>query len=443
MKKLIICFALITGMHSNACAQFIEGLDRKVKSKVKARVNNNVDQLMDKGLDETEKSIKNDLTQQTETDHQPVQNGSQVVLKQGTSNLTSAKTFANSRFDFVPGDVILYHDDFAEEAIGEMPVNWNASGNGQVVTLDGFTGKWLRMFPGTKYLTGNEKAFGENYTIEFDVLLNGTPPSGTRFLPDMAIGLFSSMDKQTTDNVFLLPHANPENITEMYLNPNVDAISRIKLESKKANSSTFKSESLELATFSKTIGKSVHYAMQVQKQRLRFWIDGTKIFDIPRAINLLPGMNQLYFNIKEYWPYNESNYGMYVSNIKIATGLPDMRHKLVETGTFSTTGILFDVNSDKIQPQSFGTIQGIAQVLKENPAIKVRIVGHTDSDGEAVTNLQLSRKRAEAVKLGLVKEFGIDTSRLETDGKGESQPVADNSIKESKALNRRVEFIKI
>jgi OOP family OmpA-OmpF porin len=138
-----------------------------------------------------------------------------------------------------------------------------------------------------------------------------------------------------------------------------------------------------------------------------------------------------------------ANYGMYVSNVKIATGLPDMRHKLVEIGKFSTTGILFDINSDKIQPQSYGTIQSIAQVLKENAGIKLKIIGHTDSDGDTAANLQLSRKRAEAVKSLLVKEFSVDGSKLEADGKGESEPVAKNDIKESKALNRRVEFVKI
>jgi outer membrane protein OmpA-like peptidoglycan-associated protein len=70
------------------------------------------------------------------------------------------------------------------------------------------------------------------------------------------------------------------------------------------------------------------------------------------------------------------------------------------------------------------------------------IVGHTDNDGDAARNLTLSHNRADAVKDKLVKQFGIDASRLQTDGKGSSQPVSPNTTTTGKAQNRRVEFIK-
>jgi outer membrane protein OmpA-like peptidoglycan-associated protein len=73
----------------------------------------------------------------------------------------------------------------------------------------------------------------------------------------------------------------------------------------------------------------------------------------------------------------------------------------------------------------------------------VKIVGHTDSDGDDASNLDLSKRRAASVKNTLNSEFGIDGSRIETDGKGESQPVTDNNSQEGKANNRRVELIKL
>lgn len=440
----MLCVILILGLHLKASAQFLENLDRKVKSQVKTRVNNNVDQVIDNNLDKAEKAIKDKAAPKAAVATENPEQNEPVAAAPPETASAQAKLVSNTKYDFIPGERILYTEDFASEHIGEMPVSWNASGNGQVVTVDGFSGKWLRMFPGTKYLSGNQKELGENYTIEFDVLLDGTPPLGTRFLPEMGIGILSSAGKQTTDNSFLLPQGHPENVTELYFKPNVDAISRIKLESRvKHGAVTFKTENVELATFGKTIGKSVHYAIQVQKQRVRFWVDGSKVFDIPRAINLAPALNQLYFNIKEYWPYNESNYGMYVSNLKIATGLPDMRSKLLGAGQFSTNGILFAVNSDQVQSQSWGTVQAIANILKENPDIRVKILGHTDSDGESAGNLLLSRNRALAVKSLLETEFGVQSSRLEADGKGESEPISKDTSKESKALNRRVEFIKL
>ncbi|HOW30545.1 MAG TPA: OmpA family protein, partial [Bacteroidales bacterium] len=74
---------------------------------------------------------------------------------------------------------------------------------------------------------------------------------------------------------------------------------------------------------------------------------------------------------------------------------------------------------------------------------KVKIVGHTDADGKDVDNLDLSKRRAASVKNELVKNFGVNGDRLVTDGLGESQPVAPNDTPANKALNRRVEFIKM
>jgi len=88
-------------------------------------------------------------------------------------------------------------------------------------------------------------------------------------------------------------------------------------------------------------------------------------------------------------------------------------------------------------------LKEIAAVLSENPDVKVKIIGHTDSDGEDAKNLDLSKRRAAAVKAALSKEFNIDAGRMETDGLGETKPVADNKTSEGKAQNRRVEFVKL
>jgi len=82
-------------------------------------------------------------------------------------------------------------------------------------------------------------------------------------------------------------------------------------------------------------------------------------------------------------------------------------------------------------------------VLEENPIVKIKIVGHTDSDGDDKLNLDLSKRRSASVKDVLVKNFSIDAARIETDGKGESASIAPNDSGVNKALNRRVEFIKL
>jgi OOP family OmpA-OmpF porin len=204
----------------------------------------------------------------------------------------------------------------------------------------------------------------------------------------------------------------------------------------------YKSADQELNSFDDNYNKVIHIAMQMQESRLRIWINSEKVFDIPKALATQYMFNQLFFKIHNSG-YKENEIGFYLGNIKVATGIPDTRHKLMEEGKFSTTGILFNVNEATLQPASYGVIREIAAVLKSNPSVRISITGHTDSDGADAANLSLSQKRAATVKDVLVYEFAIDVARMETDGKGESKPVADNKTKEGKAANRRVEFTKL
>jgi outer membrane protein OmpA-like peptidoglycan-associated protein len=133
----------------------------------------------------------------------------------------------------------------------------------------------------------------------------------------------------------------------------------------------------------------------------------------------------------------------FISNFRIAAGLPDMRNRLITEGKIISYGILFDINSDKLKPESAPSIKEIAQVLNDNPDVRVKIVGHTDNSGDDALNMDLSKRRAESVKNELIKTYSVNPARLETDGKGESQPLAPNENALNKSKNRRVEFIKL
>jgi outer membrane protein OmpA-like peptidoglycan-associated protein len=133
----------------------------------------------------------------------------------------------------------------------------------------------------------------------------------------------------------------------------------------------------------------------------------------------------------------------FIANFRVAAGLPDTRNKLITEGKLVTYGIYFDVNKDVVKPESYGTLKDIAAILNEVPDVKVKIFGHTDADGDDAKNLDLSKRRAASVKAELVKTFGVKASQMETDGLGETKPVAPNDTPVNKALNRRVEFIKL
>ena len=112
-------------------------------------------------------------------------------------------------------------------------------------------------------------------------------------------------------------------------------------------------------------------------------------------------------------------------------------------GRFSTTGIYFNTDKAEIKPESYAIIKSVADYLKENPEVKIQIIGHTDAQGEDDYNLQLSERRARAVIRALVHQFEIDENRMSAIGKGETEPVDDNATEKGRANNRRVEFVKI
>jgi outer membrane protein OmpA-like peptidoglycan-associated protein len=184
-----------------------------------------------------------------------------------------------------------------------------------------------------------------------------------------------------------------------------------------------------------------HVAVAVNGPRFRMWMNERKLVDLPRFIE--PGVPQyIKFNLHGM-PSETMEQFVFISNIKLAEGGEDLRGKLLKEGKFSTTGILFDSGSDKIKPESYGTLKKIAEALNAESAMKISIIGHTDADGSDTSNLELSKKRAIAVMNALTDEFGVSGGRLQTDGKGELEPISDNGTTAGKAQNRRVEFIKI
>jgi len=106
-------------------------------------------------------------------------------------------------------------------------------------------------------------------------------------------------------------------------------------------------------------------------------------------------------------------------------------------------GIHFDVDSAHIQPRSEPVIADIAQTMRENPGLRFQVEGHTDSDGGATYNQGLSQRRAQAVVDDLVTRYKIARSRLVAKGYGLTKPVASNATPAGKALNRRVELLRL
>jgi outer membrane protein OmpA-like peptidoglycan-associated protein len=119
-----------------------------------------------------------------------------------------------------------------------------------------------------------------------------------------------------------------------------------------------------------------------------------------------------------------------------------MANDINATGHVAVYDILFDTGKSDIKPESAKAIEEIAKLLKNNPALKLHVVGHTDNEGTLDGNLKLSMARAQAVIAALTGQHGIAASRLNAFGCGQYAPVASNDTPEGKAKNRRVELVK-
>ena len=105
-------------------------------------------------------------------------------------------------------------------------------------------------------------------------------------------------------------------------------------------------------------------------------------------------------------------------------------------------GITFDTNKAEVKPESTPSLEQIARLLKQDPALRLKVVGHTDMVGALDANMKLSQARAEAVVQALVSQHGIAVARLKGFGVGPLAPVASNDSEEGRARNRRVEIVK-
>ncbi|TSJ42619.1 OmpA family protein [Mucilaginibacter corticis] len=429
MKKYILFMLCVLPLAGNAQGLFGRLKERAAQTATDLLINKS-QQVAERKIDKAITPSKNEraLIEQPSTKHPK------------TINDNPANDFKfYTHYDYVPGQMAFYAESFDSANLGELPQGWNSNGNGAVVNLAGIPGNWLKMDQNASFLSANTAKAGKEFTIEFDLVSNFI--NGSYLLPQYQIGILSSGKVAANDNS-LLKDQRGAKMLELEIRPGFDEHTFIQLKSYNAGREYFAGPITAYPSLENYNGKVMHVAICVQHQRVRMWINGDKAFDVPNAIKEDGDFNQFFFH-SDASNYKNSDVGFYLGNVKMANGLPDTRSKLLNEGAYSTTGILFDLNKAEVSPQSFGVLNEIAQILKDNTTLKLKITGHTDADGKDAANKILSIDRANAVKDLLVKQYAIEAERLQTDGKGSSQPVADNKTSIGKTQNRRVEFTKI
>lgn len=312
-----------------------------------------------------------------------------------------------SKYDFVPGDKVIFEDDLQGEENGEFPSRWDLKeGN---VEIAEFGGENVIMFRDGSptimpYLKDPSKDYlPEVFTIEFD-LYCGTDQFNT-YLYDRKYQKPNSSSGYT------------------YLQTNYYQMSF------GTSSSRLPDErSLEKRRW-------VHVAIAYNNGKLKAYLDDTRLINIPRI-----DFDPMGLSFHSYHCRADNLY--YVKNIRIAEGGTKYYDRIMEDGKIVASGIRFDSGKATLKPESMGIINEMVELMNDHPDLKISIEGHTDSDGDEAVNQILSEERAITV-MNTMEALGISPDRLSTKGFGESKPVDSNSSAEGKANNRRVEFVKI
>ena len=429
--KILIFLVLLLFALPDANAQLLKKLgktaekaaERTVQRRVDRETTEKTDQALDSILEPGSKGGDNNPGVNNDPNNTGGGNPGGNVASGGPQTIE-----VYSKFDFVPGDKQLFFDDFGDDFIGDFPAKWNTNGSGEVVTIGDSPEKWLKMLQGYGIeFIPDVPALPGDYTIEFDLFVLGIDrqTSSTAGLT-VSLDNNSSFKKGTHWAWAFIPlgQYGVFNIRMRNYAPGVGS---------EINSAV-------KADIRQAILDRPHISIAVNDRRFRLWVNEQKYVDIPRFIPDGANLSALKFNIHGLKDGKED---VFITNLKVAEGGVDLRRKLIAEGRISTNGILFDSGSANIQPQSMGIIRQISQVLMQERDMRLNIVGHTDADGDDNSNLTLSQDRAESVKNALINIYNIDAGRLQTEGKGETEPVGDNNTVEGKAQNRRVEFIKI
>ncbi|MEO6683852.1 MAG: OmpA family protein [Ginsengibacter sp.] len=429
IHRLFILLFFVFFASDAAHAQILKKIKDRVAQTAENKVVNKAGDATEKSMDKMEDAAKGNKKQTSSKNNsdENVDNDNDPVTEKITNRSPAEPTLKTySKFDFVPGEKTIFYEDFAPDAVGDFPARWNTNVSGEVRTVNNYPGKWFQLRSGGGFIPDGISDLPENFTIEFDIIMNH---NNVQNAGGIYLDIYGGKAQNSLDDLY-----PGENGVKFYIgNRGFIMGNKVGDEHDKVSSN------IENEHFFNNQGKVQRISIWRQKQRIRLYLNEVKIYDAPRIFPENTSLSLIRFFT---WDCMDEDEIFLVSNIRVAVGAPDMRSKLIAEGKLVTQGILFDVNSDKIKPESAGTLKGIADILKENATVKVKIIGHTDSDGDDAANLTLSKKRSASVKNVLTKEYGIDASRMETDGLGESKPIADNNTSEGKATNRRVEFVK-
>ncbi|MCX6631454.1 MAG: OmpA family protein, partial [Candidatus Solibacter sp.] len=305
---------------------------------------------------------------------------------------------------FIPGEKTIFFDDFSDMSAGDAPPHFKIRGGAPELRAAGAVRQLTATSRGSMF--PNLTSLPKNFTYEAEI----------------------KVDASRRAIVFLVLTAKAKEY--FHLGMYADAAQMDIVASMRAPFAELGRKRIPMSW-----NEPVKFALWVQNGRMRVFINGEKHLDFNQVD--LPEIDSVEFRNDIY-----TGASVGYRSVRFAESTPDFSQVIGSSGRFVTHGILFDTGSDRLKAESAPVIQSIAKGLETNPNLKLQIEGHTDSVGNAAANLDLSKRRAEAVKAVLVTQFKVDEARLTTAGMGATKPMDSNDTPQGRAQNRRVELVK-
>jgi len=315
-----------------------------------------------------------------------------------------------ANYDFVPGDRVLFTETLTDDRVGDFPQRLVFERGGMEIVE--WEGRRLLSVAASdsRFAVGLPETLPEQFTIEFDAYIGhpNSPIVVTTYEPVLKKRSYVSDDRPYLFFDGATGHASGVHIA---------------------------GETIAAAEDRRIAEEIVTLRLMVDGRHAKVYVNERRIANHPQVD--FERSDHIYFSFPDVW----TDRPVLIGNIRVAAGGRDLYDKLAAEGRVATQGIFFDVDSDRIQPESTPTLEEIGEMFEEHSDLRIAIEGHTDSTGNDDHNLDLSIRRAVAVRQYLIDAYGIEANRLEADGFGETQPAGDNETPEGRQQNRRVELV--
>jgi OOP family OmpA-OmpF porin len=394
---LLVLLLLIAGKSMSQVTNPGTAVQQNASTHASTDVNNGVNN----GLNNAENSLKGLFKKKKKMSHADSVKMGQTQAAATAPGSTTAATALNppagqgamqtltsyQNYDFVPGNNILFEDEFTDDQSGEFPTHWSLTGGQAILNMVGpdkafflTDGNYVHVSP----LMKNKSYLTNSFSVEYDEYANDGYPA-----------------------ILALSEAGGGKSLTVTVKAGGVEYSGVN------NFSAALPADIGGNNF---VNKWHHIAVAFKNNQMKVYVDKYRVLLAPQV-----GITPANLEIEGIGSQDKP---IIFKNFKVADGVQFyMTGQKFTDAKIVTHGINFDIDKATLKPESMGTLNMIVKVLQDNPDLKFEVDGHTDNTGTAAHNMVLSQQRADAVKTQLIV-MGIDASRLTSKGFGDTKPLA-------------------